>query len=350
MPRKPSDWQDAVPVTSDQQQPPKARGRKKKVDIEVEKPCEKAAEAEGKKGPKAKGRAKAKGKKAADEPPVNLMRGNQEEEGEGPLLKARRRGKAPKEYEPLETMELEMIGYDPRLSCDMYAAACAAVDVHRLKGAANPVPAEEPVKKSRKNAPKQPEGNEAQAKKPSRAKRELKAEDPPAEDKEEKDPPARARKKTRCASPLPTKDAPEEVAGTPSMSKPKGKTEEEKKLKSRKSMAYVRAKKAALKAGKTAEEASAAGKEVRLQCNKVNRCLCCGGVCKATLSWSVILCGCLGSPWNSLTIMIPDMFLFGMWGLALLFLVSLEKQCIRGFWQSLEACQPRVRSRMTIQG
>ena len=99
LPPKPADWGTFGQVTADQQEPPKARGRKKK-NAEQGEDC-KASK------PKSKARAKAAGKS-----------------------NPRGRSNKTKPYEPMSVEE------DPRANkgaaFDAYAAASAAVDVHAL--------------------------------------------------------------------------------------------------------------------------------------------------------------------------------------------------------------------------
>ena len=123
LPEKPKDWLDKhTPVSAEQQEPAKPRGRKKKTTNDDGAPTAKA---------KAKAKAKARVSKKNDvkaKPKAKSPRNK----GLNVIKQiGKRKQKKPQQYEPLEVETLPLP--DKGNAFDNYAAASAAADVHKLQ-------------------------------------------------------------------------------------------------------------------------------------------------------------------------------------------------------------------------
>eukprot|EP00438_Fugacium_kawagutii_P014030 Skav233997 [mRNA] locus=scaffold2413:217020:217994:+ [translate_table: standard] len=238
LPQKPAEWvEHQTPVTADQQQPPKPRGRKKANKGEADECQEMANKATPKAKAKAKGEPKAKAKTTSKTGVDHKNQPKAKAKAKG--AKASASGKNnksahPEEYEPLKVEE--PIGMDKGAAFDQYAVTCANEDVHKLEQAkATPLPAEPTTKKR-----KRPESSASTAStKVARPK---------------VDPSAAS---TRTARKRPAAEASEKTR------KPANNQEAEKKARlSRKSVAYKREYNKQIKNGAYEETARAAAKQV----------------------------------------------------------------------------------------
>ena len=220
LPPKPADWKDVTAVTADQQQPPKPRGRKKKVVGDDAKDSENKAIAEPKQKAKAKAKSKAKEGDSTQPPAVAKHR-------------SKKQAKQPEQYQPFEVEG--NIDIDKGAAFDAYAVASAAVDIHTLTEGSNAATT------AKRQAETSEAGNTTKARK-TKGTASRKKNDAGDEHEEEK--PAKKAKKAK-------KDEENEQgeASSSSKKKPAVRSAEAKAKVSRKSCAYKKAFNNALKNG-----------------------------------------------------------------------------------------------------
>ena len=229
LPPKPTDWGKHAPVTADQQQPPKPRGRKKK--------SEKDTSDDKKTEPKAKAKRGAK-----------------------------KRAKTPETYEPLQVEG--NIKIDKRDAFDAYAVASAAADVHALD--TTDTKATEPSnasKKPRRSKQDKEEPNKAASR--TRSKRKDSGDDAPSPETEGSTKRSKKNKNNEAAL-NENKDGQESKEDEPMTSKPKTARKELsadiKARYSRKSCAYKKVLIEKKKEGYSEEDAKKAAREVSKHC------------------------------------------------------------------------------------
>ena len=147
LPEQPKDWLDKKqPVSAEQQEPAKPRGRKKKSNPDGVTPTAKAkAKAKARVGKKADAQAKPKAKAKATRN-KGLKKVRQAKAKARPSSSSQhkvikrigkgRKQKTPQHYEPLEVEPVPLP--EKGQAFDSYAAACAAADVQRLQTTESP--------------------------------------------------------------------------------------------------------------------------------------------------------------------------------------------------------------------
>lgn len=119
LPAKPNDWGKHQPVTADQQQPPKPRGRKRKASkVKEEEPQE------------PKGRAKSRAKSKPKSKPSNTAK----HDASATTKTKAKQSKAKDKNQTYVPLEVEGdVNLDRGAAFDAYAAACTAANVHALE-------------------------------------------------------------------------------------------------------------------------------------------------------------------------------------------------------------------------
>ena len=235
-PEKPKDWGLPPPVTSDQQEPPKPRGRKPKAS---------KVEAEGDAN-KAKGDSSNTKKKRNKKQELLESKASAEAAATtAPKTRKRRKiANQPTEYQPMEVDG--NINMDKGAAFDAYAAAASAVDIAKLKRQdmvnedANTTAATVAPGTSRRKRGKQSEQKDSEHSGTKKSDQQAKK----TQDKKKQ------------------KEDEKKGTGDTDSKVPKVKTAEAKARYSRKSCAYKKGLKEAQDKGASIEEAKAAAKEV----------------------------------------------------------------------------------------
>lgn len=268
LPAKPNDWGKLKPVTAQEQEPPKPRGRKKKVQDDKEPKNDKHPEPKDQKEPKESKRSKAKAK--AKSKPAKKT-----EPDASTITKAAAKKLAKSKKQTYEPLEVEGNMNDKGTAFDAYAAACATADVSALECGQHLELTETTTKKRKRKSSKPATSSKAarcdEAEKDvagSKASKESKAmkgnkkrkstgqESAATEHMAVKKP--KGRKATAPASDSLAPAAP--AASTSSTRKPL--SAECKARYSRKSCAYKKALNIELKGGKSEEEAKSIARQV----------------------------------------------------------------------------------------